>query len=146
MLLLWLLCRPISNVLSIHDGVLAAQCGHTVIKATWVRGKRGSGWCFWSSVPTQSPFWHLAWELSLSAEIICVQTSLFACSLLKHHSLEIGGTVTRPEISLVSLSFLGLLCWDAAELQYSSVQLKGNEKKPKIMLMLRWVFLVLDTE
>lgn len=48
MLLLWLLCVPISDVLSIHDSVLAAQCTHTMIKAVWVREKRGSDWRFCS--------------------------------------------------------------------------------------------------
>lgn len=146
MLLLWLLCVPISDVLSIHDSVLAAQCTHTMIKAVWVREKRGSDWRFCSPVSSQNPFWHSAWELSLNTEIICVQTSLFACIMLKHHSLEIGGAVTRSESSFMNLSLPGLLLCDAAELKYLSEQLKGNEKKPKITLILRWAFLVLDTD
>lgn len=34
----------------------------------------------------------------------------------------------------MSLSLPGLLLWDAAELQYLSEQLKGDEKKQMIML------------
>lgn len=133
-LILWLLCGPISDVLSIHDGVLADQCSHTTIKAAWVRGKRGSEWHSCFSVPIQSPFWCSAWELPLNAEIICVQTPLFACSLLRHHSLETGGAVTRSESSFTSLSLPGLLPWDAAELQCLSEQLKRNEKKTNAKL------------
>lgn len=67
-LLLWLLCGPISNVLYVHADALAAERGHATIKAAWVRGEKGSVWRPHFSVPTQSPFWCSAWELSSNAE------------------------------------------------------------------------------